>query len=318
MALKQSPLSDYMGALPLIQSLVTASLLLYLLKVVEPAPPRDVGRLALVAAVALGFATTAIPLQLENEWLTIAWALEAAAVAWLYQRLRHTGLIAASLALSAVITVRLVANPEVLLYHVRSSTPLLNFYLYTYLASALALYLAGFYLSKPSETRFVFLNKTSTLQRVFGTLLLFVLVNVEIADFFSEGESITFRFSSTLTRILPIRSLGPCLPSECSWRVSGSRSGSAHFCTIAVNGDNRQMLPPRPSGDSEGFTALGRSLALPYASRSLQFCFNGSCCELQFPRISHKPKMAASVGIGVRFGDCCERAQTPRAAVPSQ
>jgi len=170
--------------------------------VVERAAPRDVGRLALVAAVALGFATTAIPLQLENEWLTIAWALEAAAVAWLYQRLRHTGLIAASLALAAAITVRLAANPEVFLYHVRSSTPLLNFYLYTYLVSALALYLASWYLAKASEVRFAFLNKTSTLQRVFGTLLLFVLVNVEIADFYSEGNAITFRFSSTLAQDL--------------------------------------------------------------------------------------------------------------------
>ncbi len=201
-ALKHSPFAPMMGALPLLQSFITAGLLLYLLKIVEPTPPRDVGRLALVAAVALGFATTAIPLQLENEWLTIAWALEAAAVAWLYRRLRHPGLIAASLALAGAVTVRLVVNPQVLLYHARSALPLLNFYLYTYLVSAVAFYVASWYVARATEVKFAWLNRTSYLQRAFGTVLLFVLLNIEIADFYSEGQTITFRFSSTLAQDL--------------------------------------------------------------------------------------------------------------------
>jgi uncharacterized membrane protein len=201
-ALKISPLAGYLGALPLVESLVLAGLLLFLLKVVEPTAPRDIGRLALVAAVALGFATTAIPLQLENEWLTIAWALEAAVVAWLYRRLRHSGLIAASFGLATAVSVRLAANPEVLLYHTRSSTPILNFYLYTYLVSAVALYLASWYLANSTETRWPWLNKTAYIQRAFATILLFALLNIEIADFYSQGPTIQFRFSSTLAQDL--------------------------------------------------------------------------------------------------------------------
>jgi len=201
-AIRQSPLQGYLGGLPLIESIVVLLLLVYVLRIIEPSPPRDVGRVALLAAVALGFATTAIPLQLENEWLTVAWALETAALAWLYQRLRHTGLIAASLALALAVTVRLGANPEVLLYHVRSATPLLNFYLYTYGVSATALFAASWLLRDATEVRFLWLQKTSWIQGALATLLLFALLNIEIADFYSEGSVIVFRFTSTLAQDL--------------------------------------------------------------------------------------------------------------------
>ena len=49
------------------------------------------GRLALVAGAALAFVTVAIPLQLEHQWITIGWALEGAALAWLYRASRTAG-----------------------------------------------------------------------------------------------------------------------------------------------------------------------------------------------------------------------------------
>jgi hypothetical protein len=54
--------------------------------------PRRVAGLAWFSAVALGFATVAIPLQLEREWITIGWALEGLAVLVLWTRLDHPGL----------------------------------------------------------------------------------------------------------------------------------------------------------------------------------------------------------------------------------
>ena len=39
-----------------------------------------------------GFLATAIPLQLDRQWIAVAWALLAAAVWWLYRRLPHPGL----------------------------------------------------------------------------------------------------------------------------------------------------------------------------------------------------------------------------------
>ena len=69
------------------------ALLLRQLLQIEPAGERDLGRLALVAGSALAFVTVAIPLQLEQQWITIGWALEGAALAWLYRRIPHRGLL---------------------------------------------------------------------------------------------------------------------------------------------------------------------------------------------------------------------------------
>ena len=53
---------------------------------------RRLNYLALFAAIALGFVATAVPLQLERQWITIGWAIEAAAVWWLFGLLPHPGL----------------------------------------------------------------------------------------------------------------------------------------------------------------------------------------------------------------------------------
>jgi uncharacterized membrane protein len=201
-ALRESPLQGYLGALPLLESIIASGLLVYVLRVTQASPPGDVGLVALVAAVALGFATTSIPLQLENEWLTVAWALETTALAWLYRRLRHPGLLGASLALAIAVTLRLSVNPAVFIYHTRSQTPLLNFYLYAYGVSAIALFSASRFLGTPSVPQFPWLRKSGYIQNGFATLLLFILLNIEIADYYSIGEKIVFRFSSTLAQDL--------------------------------------------------------------------------------------------------------------------
>ena len=78
--------------MPVVEGAVLALLLRQLLQL-EPAGQRDLGRLALVAGAALAFVTVAIPLQLEQQWITIGWALEGAALAWLYRRIPHRGLL---------------------------------------------------------------------------------------------------------------------------------------------------------------------------------------------------------------------------------
>jgi len=65
--------------------------------------------------------------------------------------LDHPGLKYFGLALLGASTVRLVANPEVLSYHVRSATPVLNWLSYTYLVPAVAMVLSMRFL-KPRET----------------------------------------------------------------------------------------------------------------------------------------------------------------------
>ena len=80
-ALLQGGFGPFVGAVPVVEGAVMALLLRELLRI-EPAEERDLGRLALVAGTALAFATVAIPLQLNHQWITIGWALEGAALAW--------------------------------------------------------------------------------------------------------------------------------------------------------------------------------------------------------------------------------------------
>jgi uncharacterized membrane protein len=149
-----------------------------------------------MAGAVLAFVTAAIPLQLEKQWITIGWALLAAALAWLYGRIPHRGLLLWTGALAAVVFVRLSLNPAVLTYHPRAETPIWNWYLYTYLVTAAAL-LAGAWLLHRTDDRLVpALPRLSTLLSAAGGILLFLLLNIEIADFFSEGPTLTFGFLS--------------------------------------------------------------------------------------------------------------------------
>jgi uncharacterized membrane protein len=181
----------FVGVLPVGIAAALALLLLALLRVEAPAA-RDLGRLALVAGAALAFVTVAVPLQLDKEWITIGWALEAAALAWLFTRIPHRGLLFASAALSGVVFVRLVLNEAVLSYHARSATPILNWYLYTYLVAAAALYLAARFLRGTADELAGGTLRTSSLQVTLGTILLFALVNIQIADWFATGPVLTF------------------------------------------------------------------------------------------------------------------------------
>jgi uncharacterized membrane protein len=176
-------------------------LLIRLLRIETPGA-RELGRLALVAGAALGFVTVAIPLQLEKEWITIGWALEGAALAWLYGKIPHRGLLLASSGLLAAVFVRLALNPSVFVYQPRGSLRIWNWYMYAYLISAAALLLGGWLLSKTDDRLAKGLPRSSTLLPAGGTILLFLLLNIEIADFYSTGPSIVFNFSATLAQDL--------------------------------------------------------------------------------------------------------------------
>jgi hypothetical protein len=185
------------GALPVVQAVLLGALLVGLLRL-EPPGHRALGRLALVAGAALAFVTVAIPLQLEKEWVTIGWALEGAALAWLFRRIPHRGLLWSAIGLLAVVFVRLALNPDVLAYQPRGSVRIFNWYLYTYLSCAGAMFAAGWLLADRDDRPVSDFPRASTLFAAAATVLLFLLVNIEIADYFSTGPSITFNLSAGL------------------------------------------------------------------------------------------------------------------------
>jgi uncharacterized membrane protein len=193
MAIKHAGYNYAIGLLPVFQAALMLLLVWRLLRI-EPPSERLLSRLALTAAAALAFITIAIPLQLEKQWITIGWALEGAALIWLYRRIPHRGLLAWSGALLAAAFVRLAVNPAVLSYHPASHHAIVNWYLYTYLVSAAAFFVAAWLLPEKDAAEF---NAARPIANACGTVLLFLIVNIEIADFYSTGPTLTFNFLSS-------------------------------------------------------------------------------------------------------------------------
>ncbi|HEX9402225.1 MAG TPA: DUF2339 domain-containing protein [Anaeromyxobacter sp.] len=195
-ALLELGAAPFIGALPVVQALLLVPHLVLLVRGRGPggaAPPR--GTLALVAGAALAFVTVAIPLQLDKQWISIGWALEAAALAWLWRRIAHRGLLLACAGLLGAVLVRLVLNPEILHYHPKSATPIWNWYLYAYLTAAAAAFVAARLLAGREDRLGPRWPRLSGLAAAQGAILLFALVNIEIADFFSTGPRLRLRIA---------------------------------------------------------------------------------------------------------------------------
>src|SRR2546427_8868748 len=102
--------------------------------------------------------------------------------------------------LLATAFVRLALTPAVLSYHARSATPILNWYLYTYGLVTLSLFTGARLLAPPRDR--VLTIKAPAMLYTMGTVLGFLLVNIQIADFFAEPgtAALTFKFSGNFTR----------------------------------------------------------------------------------------------------------------------
>jgi uncharacterized membrane protein len=171
---------------------------------------RRLNYLALFSAIALGFVATAIAIQLDRQWITIGWALEAAAVFWIFGLLPHPGLKYFGLALFAAVGVRLLLNDEVLRYQTRGA-PIVNWLLYTYGVPVVCTFVGAWFLRRAEARReeaadydWAAGDRTLIVPIVgaLGLLLLFALINLEIADFFSAGRYVEVDFSRRFERDL--------------------------------------------------------------------------------------------------------------------
>jgi uncharacterized membrane protein len=193
---------DWMvGIVPVLLGAITALHLSQLLRL-EPSGQRDLGRLALVAGAALAFLTVAIPLQLQQQWITIGWALEGAAIAWLFTRIPHRGLLWFAIGLLGAVFVRLALNPSVFVYEPRGEMRIVNWYLYTYTIAAAAMFVAAWFLAKTDDELSDNLPRPRHLLPAAAGILLFLLLNIEIADYYSTGPEILFRFGSSIQQDL--------------------------------------------------------------------------------------------------------------------
>jgi hypothetical protein len=197
------------GVLPVALGAVAFATVLWVKPRLEDEPGTLRTALVWYLAVALSMVSVAIPLQLENEWVTIGWALNGLAILALWLRFDHPGLKAFGLALLGAATLRLIANPEVLRYHVRAATPVLGWLSYTYLVPAAALVLSHRILRpreverlRPWEERFYPGNRPfgAAACGLAAVAVVFAWINLAIADVFATGANLELTF-----RRLPAR-----------------------------------------------------------------------------------------------------------------
>ncbi len=141
--------NEVMGLLPAAFALPPLLSLVVVLKRTPAANPARMTQLAWFGGVALFFITLIFPIQFERQWITIGWALEGAALLWLFHRVPHSGLRLAGAGLLVAAFVRLALNPAVLDYHPRSATPIFNWYLYAYGIVTVCLFVGARLLARP-------------------------------------------------------------------------------------------------------------------------------------------------------------------------
>ena len=162
-------------------------------------PARN-AQLALFGGAALFFITLIFPIQFDRQWITVGWALEGAALCWLFRRVPHPGLRFAGVGLLVVAFVRLALNPAVLSYHPRAAFPIFNWYLYTYGIATACMFVAARLLAPPRNRMLG--HNVRPLLYTLGAVLAFFTVNIEIADYFSTPgvAALTFQFSGNFAR----------------------------------------------------------------------------------------------------------------------
>jgi uncharacterized membrane protein len=189
-----------LGLVPAAFAAAPLASLVAILRRDEADAPRRMDRLAWFGGASLFFITLIVPVQFDRQWITVGWALEGAALLWLYHRVPHPGLRITGAGLLAVVFVRLAFNPAVLSYHLRGDVPLLNWYLYAYGVSAASLFAGGWLLTPPRE-RILGINVRPILYGL-GVILTFILLNIEIADYFTlpGAPTLAFEFSGDFAR----------------------------------------------------------------------------------------------------------------------
>jgi uncharacterized membrane protein len=159
--------------------------------------------LALYAALALGFVAVAIPTQLDRQWITIGWALEAAAVWWLFGRLPHRGLVLFGAVLFTAVGVRLLMNPAVFRYEARGPA-VFNWLLYTYGVPAICCFSGAKALRRARAQGRQVATWLASAATGLGILELFGLINLEIADAFSTSRFIAWSVTRNAARDMTV------------------------------------------------------------------------------------------------------------------
>ncbi len=137
--------------------------------------------LGFLAAGVAFFIAVAIALEFRREWITVAYAVEFAAVAAIAARLELQAMRQLCWPLLAVVVVRFVLDPEVLAYPL-GLTPIFNWILWGYGLSIAALLVGWRFLRLTGDLRLVLATEAAV------ALLAFVLLTLEVRGVFHPGS----------------------------------------------------------------------------------------------------------------------------------
>lgn len=172
-ALMLSEYSDarWIAAVPAVQAVLLIALMAQLLRY-DPVPVR----MGMVGTTALLLLTFMPLVQLDREWMIIAWAVEALMLAWLWTRVRSFGIAAWSGAIGVLVFLVLASD--------------FNFdgYVFVYTFCAIAMFAAA-YLAPPVRV----------LAAALGTVELFALLNVAIRDYYDDRAASSLASDLTYT-----------------------------------------------------------------------------------------------------------------------
>ena len=140
--------------------------------------------LGYLAAGVTFFIAAAIPMEFSREWITVAYAVELAAVAAIAAALDLRAMRLLCWLLLAVVVVRFVLNPEVLKYPL-GVTPIFNWILWGYGISIAALVVGLRFLRPTGDERLVRAVEATV------ALLAFVLATLEVRCLFQPGSMAT-------------------------------------------------------------------------------------------------------------------------------
>lgn len=143
--------------------------------------PQGHAALAALAVTITSLASLAIPMELERAWITVAWALEVPALAWIAARLRVPALQKGAWVLGGLVAIRLLLNPFVLTYPT-GEHPVFNWLVYGYGIPAAAFVLAAALFRQQNRQRLA--------TALEGAAILFVgaLLTLEVRLLFHAGD----------------------------------------------------------------------------------------------------------------------------------
>lgn len=175
----------HMGLLPLAFAVPSLAALFGAVRLLPGDAGARIPALAWLGGVLLFFVTLFSPMEFSRQYLSMSWALEGAALIWLFRRVPYRGLVWVGLALLATVFVRLGLNLQLVESYPRGGMMIWNWHLATYGTAITALLAAAKWLQEPHD--FYFDLNVRALLCAFAGVLGFVWINLEITDVFTPA-----------------------------------------------------------------------------------------------------------------------------------